>query len=131
MTRSENMKRIKSKDTAIEIILREALWRKGYRYKKNCKDVIGKPDLCFKSKKIAIFCDSEFWHGKYLQEGKYIPKTNREFWIKKLQRNLERDKTVNEKLKEQGWTVLRFWEKDIRAKLEECVEKFESVYNRL
>lgn len=131
MTRSENMKRIKSKDTVIEIILREALWRKGYRYKKNCKDVIGKPDLCFKSKKIAIFCDSEFWHGKYLQEGKYIPKTNREFWIKKLQRNLERDKTVNEKLKEQGWTVLRFWEKDIRTKLEKCVEKFESVYNRL
>lgn len=87
--------------------------------------------MCFKSKKIAIFCDSEFWHGKYLQEGKYIPKTNREFWIKKLQRNLERDKTVNEKLKEQGRTVLRFWEKDIRAKLEECVEKFESVYNRL
>ncbi len=70
MTRSENMKRIKSKDTSIEIMLRKALWKKGYRYRKNYKDVFGKPDLCFKGKKLAVFCDSEFWHGKYLLESK-------------------------------------------------------------
>jgi len=131
MTRSENMKRIKSKDTSIEIILRRALWKKGYRYRKNCKDVIGKPDLCFKGKKLAVFCDSEFWHGKYLMEGKYIPNTNRKFWIEKLEKNIERDKTVNTKLRENGWTVLRFWESDIRKNTEKCVEIFENTYNQL
>jgi len=131
MTRSENMKRIKSKDTSIEIILRKALWEKGYRYRKNCKDVIGKPDLCFKSKKLAVFCDSEFWHGKYLMEGKYIPKTNREFWIEKLEKNIERDKTVNMKLKENGWTVLRFWGLDIRKSLDKCIAIFEETYSNL
>jgi len=131
MTRSENMKRIKSKDTSIEIILRKALWKKGFRYRKNCKDVIGKPDLCFKGKKLAVFCDSEFWHGKYLMEGKYIPKTNRKFWIEKLEKNIERDKTVNMKLKENGWTVLRFWESDIRKNTDKCVEIFEKTYNQL
>ena len=131
MTRSENMKRIKSKDTSIEIILRKALWEKGYRYRKNCKDVIGKPDLCFKGKKLAVFCDSEFWHGKYFMEGKYIPKTNRKFWIEKLKKNIERDKTVNMKLKENGWTVLRFWESDIRKNTDKCVEIFEKTYNKL
>ena len=131
MTRSENMKHIKSKDTSIEIILRKALWKKGYRYRKNCKDVIGKPDLCFKGKKLAVFCDSEFWHGKYLMEGKYIPKTNRKFWIEKLEKNIERDKTVNIKLKENGWTVLRFWESDIRKNIDKCVEIFEKTYNQL
>jgi len=131
MTRSENMKRIKSKDTSIEIILRKVLWKKGYRYRKNCKDVIGKPDLCFKGKKLAVFCDSEFWHGKYLMEGKYIPKTNRKFWIEKLEKNIERDKTVNIKLKENGWTVLRFWESDIRKNTDKCVEIFEKTYNQL
>jgi len=131
MTRSENMKRIKSKDTSIEIILRKVLWKKGYRYRKNCKDVIGKPDLCFKGKKLAVFCDSEFWHGKYLMEGKYIPKTNRKFWIEKLEKNIERDKTVNMKLKENGWTVLRFWESDIRKNIDRCIEIFEKTYSKL
>ena len=131
MTRSENMKRIKSKDTSIEIILRKALWKKGYRYRKNCKDVVGKPDLCFKGKKLAVFCDSEFWHGKYLLEGKYVPKTNRKFWIEKLKRNIERDKTVNLKLKENGWTVLRFWESDIRKNTDLCVDIFEKTYIKL
>jgi len=79
------MKRIKAKDTSIEIILRKALWKKGYRYRKNCKGVIGKPDLCFKSKKLAVFCDSEFWHGKYFKEGRYIPKINKKFWVEKLE----------------------------------------------
>jgi len=122
MTRSENMRRIKSKDTSIELILRKALWKKGVKYRKNCKDIFGKPDICIKKYKLAVFCDSEFWHGKDFLEGK-IPKTNQEFWIKKLQRNIQRDKEVNSVLKENGWTVLRFWEKDIRKNTEKCVNK--------
>ena len=100
ITRSENMRRIKSKDTTIEIILRKELWRRGLRYRKNVKDVTGKPDVVFKGKKLAVFADSEFWHGKQYLEGKYIPKTNTDFWVKKITRNIERDKEVNEKLLE-------------------------------
>ena len=130
ISRSENMRRIKSKDTSIEILLRKELWRRGLRYRKNAKDVFGKPDMVFKSKKLAVFADSEFWHGKYLMEGKYIPKTNTEFWVKKIERNIERDKEVNQKLKDDGWTVLRFWESDIRKKLSECIELIEETLNR-
>jgi len=122
MTRSENMRRIKSEDTSIEKALRKILWNKGIRYRKNCKDIIGKPDICFKKYKIAVFCDSEFWHGKYYLEGK-IPKTNREYWEKKIKRNIERDKIVNENLRNKGWKVLRFWGKDILKNPEKIAQQ--------
>jgi len=122
ISRSENMRRIKSENTSIEKILREALWKSGVRYRKNCKDVFGKPDICIKKYKLAVFCDSEFWHGKFYLEGK-IPKNNREYWIKKLERNIQRDKEVNKKLQEDGWKVFRFWEKDIKQNTYDCVEQ--------
>jgi DNA mismatch endonuclease (patch repair protein) len=122
ISRSENMRRIKSKDTSIEILLRKELWKRGFRYRKNVKDIFGKPDIVFKGKKVAIFADSEFWHGKYLMEGKYIPKTNTEFWIEKIERNIERDKAVNQKLKDDGWKVFRFWESDIRKDVSSCAD---------
>jgi DNA mismatch endonuclease (patch repair protein) len=125
MTRSENMRRIKSKDTSIEITLRKALWKLGYRYRKNCKQVFGKPDICFIGKKVAVFCDSEFWHGKYLLNGKYIPKSNTSYWIPKIESNIERDKKVNQTLQLEGWTVLRFWQKDIEKNLDMCLEQIE------
>lgn len=131
ITRSENMRRIKSKDTSIEIILRKELWKHGLRYRKNVKDIFGKPDIIFKNKKLAIFADSEFWHGKQLLEDKYIPKTNTEFWVKKITRNIERDKEVNNKLKEEGWTILCFWETDIRKKVSECADKIEETLKKL
>lgn len=129
ITRSENMRRIKSKDTSIEVTLRKELWVRGYRYQKNCKGIIGKPDICFKGKRIAIFCDSEFWHGKYLQEKKYIPKTNKDYWIPKIERNIQRDKEVNTKLREEGWIVLRFWQKDIEKNIETCISVIENTFN--
>jgi DNA mismatch endonuclease (patch repair protein) len=122
ISRSENMRRIKSKNTSIEKILRKALWNKGVRYRKNCKDIIGKPDLCFKKYKIAVFCDSEFWHGKDYLEGR-IPKTNKDYWEKKFQRNIKRDEEVNKILKEKGWIVLRFWGKDIIKNTEEIISE--------
>jgi len=127
ISRSENMRRIKSKDTSIELLLRKELWKRGLRYRKNVKDVYGKPDIVFKSKKVAIFADSEFWHGKQMLEGKYIPKTNTEFWTNKLKRNVERDKKVNKKLLDEGWIVLRFWEQDIRKNVSECVDTIEKT----
>jgi len=121
LTRSEIMSRIKSKDTSIEIKLRKALWKRGFRYRKNCKDVFGKPDICFKKKKIAIFCDSEFWHGKNYLEKESVPKTNTKFWIEKFEKNINRDAKVTEQLQSNGWIVLRFWGTDINKNLEECV----------
>jgi len=125
------MRRIKSKDTSIEILLRKELWKRGLRYRKNAKDVFGKPDIVFKGKKLAVFADSEFWHGKYLMEGKYIPKTNTEYWVRKITRNIERDKEVDNLLEEEGWTVLRFWESDIKKSTEKCTDTIEDTLKKL
>lgn len=130
LTRSEIMSRVKSKDTSMEVKLRKALWHKGLRYRKNCKDVFGKPDICFKKKKVAIFCDSEFWHGKYYLENKSIPKTNTKYWIEKFERNIARDIEVNKHLQDDCWIVLRFWEKDIHKDLESCVNTIINTIQR-
>ncbi len=123
--RKKNMQRIRSKDTKPEIRFCKALWARGIRYRKNVKDVIGKPDVCIKSKKIAIFIDSEFWHGKMYLEGK-VPKSNQDYWIPKLERNIQRDKEVNKTLKLQGWKIFRFWEKDIKKNLDACLNEVEN-----
>lgn len=123
ISRSENMSHIRSKNTSIELLLGKAMWALGLRYRKHDKTVFGTPDFVFKGKKVAVFCDSEFWHGKYLMEKKYIPKTNADYWIPKLERNIERDKRVNTELQSAGWKVVRFWEKDIRTHPEECAQK--------
>jgi DNA mismatch endonuclease (patch repair protein) len=126
MTRSENMRRIKSKNTKIERLLGKAMWAEGLRYRKNCKDVFGKPDFCFKSKKIAIFCDSEFWHGKKFLEGEGF-KTNSDFWETKIKRNIERDMEVNQKLENEGWKVIRLWGKEIEHDSVQCAEKIKNM----
>lgn len=127
---SNTAKKIKSKDTKIERLLGKALWAEGLRYRKNDKTVFGKPDFVFKGKKIAIFCDSEFWHGyNYLVNGERF-KTNSDFWEKKILRNIERDKEVSDRLKEEGWVVLRFWGKEIQKNIDECVEQVIKEYNK-
>lgn len=122
-----NMSRIHSKNTQIELILRKELWSRGLHYRKNVKNIFGKPDIAFIGKKIAIFCDSEFWHGYDWEHCKNDIKTNKEFWISKIERNMERDKEVNTNLKEQGWIVLRFWGKQIRKNPSECADLIENV----
>lgn len=127
--RHRNMKNIKNKDTGIEMALRKALWSKGYRYRKNDKKLPGKPDIVLSKYKIAIFCDSEFFHGKdwevlkpQLERGK-----NAEFWIKKISNNQRRDEEVNKRLRYLGWTVIRFWGKDIIKKTDECIQVIEET----
>lgn len=120
-----NMQCIRDKDSEIERVLRNALWERGYRYRKNVRAVYGRPDIAFIGKKIAIFCDSEFWHGYDWEHRKGDFKKHREFWIRKIERNIERDKEVNEKLQAEGWTVLRFWGREIKHDLETCVMKIE------
>ena len=116
--------------TASEILLSKALWAKGYRYRKNDKTVIGKPDIVFKTLRIAIFCDGEFWHGKHWKEKRNKISINRACWINKIERNIDRDKNINEQLSMQGWTVMRFWHKDIKGNLQNCLSKIENVLTK-
>ena len=122
--RSKNMRNIKSTDTKIEVLFRKALWKRGYRYRKNVKYLPGKPDIVITKFKIAIFCDGEFFHGKdweFLHE-KLKNSNNGEFWIKKISRNIEHDNEVDKELIYMGYTVLRFWGKDIKQHIDECMQ---------
>lgn len=124
---SFNMKQVKNKDSKIEIALRKELWSRGLRYQKNVTSIFGKPDLVFKGKKVAVFCDSEFWHGYNWEERKKDFKSHQEFWIPKIERNMERDKEVTEELQKQGWTVLRFWGKEIKKNASGCADIIEKA----
>ncbi len=117
------MQAIKSTNTKDEVRLAKALWKLGYRYRKNNKKIFGKPDLTFASYKIAIFIDSEFFHGKDWEVQQLRIKSNREYWIPKIERNMKRDIEVNEFLLSKKWKVLRFWSKEIQKELESCIEK--------
>ncbi|WP_281227624.1 very short patch repair endonuclease [Flavobacterium aquiphilum] len=119
--RSKIMRAIRSTNTKDEVRLAKALWSLGYRYRKNNKTVFGKPDLTFKQLKIAIFVDSEFFHGKDWEDRKK-PQTNTEFWQKKIERNIQRDVEVTNYLESQNWKVIRFWSHEIEKKLEDCID---------
>ena len=128
-TVSNNMRKIHSKDTSIELLLRKALWHKGYRYRKNYKALPGSPDIVLTKYKTAIFCDSEFFHGKdweilklRLENGK-----NADFWIKKIERNRNRDYENDKKLLFLGYTVLHFWGQDISKHTDECLQTIEEA----
>lgn len=129
--RRKNMQAVRNKDTRIELMLRCALFRKGYRYRKNCRNIFGHPDIVFVKEKVVIFCDSEFWHGHDWERRKSDFKSHQAFWIPKIERNIERDGEVNEKLAEQGYLVLRFWGKRIEKNLNEVVNEIETaIQNR-
>lgn len=126
---SKNMGKIRSKDTSIEVQLRKALWHKGYRYRKNLKALPGSPDIVLTKYKIAIFCDSEFFHGKdwdvlklRLKKGK-----NPDYWIKKIERNRTRDWENDKKLLFLDYTVIHFWGQDILKHTDECLQVIEEA----
>lgn len=125
---SYNMKQVKSKGSEIEVLLQKELWRRGLRYRKNVKSIEGKPDIAFIGKKIAVFCDSEFWHGYDWEHRKNDFKSNTEFWISKIERNMQRDKEVTQKLQSEGWIVLRFLGKEIKKNLAECADLVERIW---
>ena len=125
--RHKNMQAIRCKDTKIEVLLRKELWQRGIRYRKNVRKIYGNPDIVFIGLKIAVFCDSEFWHGYNWEERKKDFKSNRDFWIPKIERNIERDKEVNEKLKADGWIVIRFWGKEIKKETKKCADIIENA----
>jgi len=124
---SFNMQQVKNKDSKIEVLLRKELWSRGIRYRKNVNRIYGKPDIVFIGKKIAVFCDSEFWHGYNWEERKKDFKSHQEFWIPKIERNMERDVEVTTRLESEGWTVIRFWGNEIKKNTAHCADIIEKV----
>lgn len=124
------MRRIRSKGTKIEKLVGKALWSKGIRYRKNDARVLGKPDFCFYRLKIAVFCDSEFWHGKDWRKTKKRFKGNQEYWLAKIERNMRRDREVTRRLRKDGWIVLRFWSKDLQKDIDFYADYVSEVVNK-
>ena len=124
---SYNMQQVKNKDSKIEVLLRKELWSRGIRYRKNVNRIYGKPDIVFIGKKIAVFCDSEFWHGYNWEERKKDFKSHQEFWIPKIERNMERDAEVTAHLESEGWTVIRFWGNEIKKNTAQCADIIEKA----
>ncbi len=121
--RSKIMSKIRGKNTKPELTFRKALWSAGYRYRVDYKKLIGKPDIALKKYKTVIFIDGEFWHGHNWEERKQKIKSNREFWIPKIERNIQRDREVNRALENQGYTVFRFWEGAVKKNLDDCLKQ--------
>ena len=127
------MRSIKSKDTDIEIILRNELWKKGYRYRKNYKKLPGTPDIVILKYKVAIFCDGEFFHGKDwdMLKMRLMRGRNSDYWTSKILSNIEHDKEVDKELLFRGWTVIRFWGNEIKKNARGCVEVIEETIKDL
>ena len=127
--RKKNMRSIKEKDTSIEMILRKALWKKGYHYRKNYKNLPGTPDIALTKYKIAIFCDGEFFHGKdwEILKPRRERGKNSDFLVTKISRNRERDEEINKKLLFMGWIVIRFWGMDIKKNTDEYIRVIEET----
>lgn len=120
---SKRMGNIRLKRGKAETMLAKRLWHSGYRYRLNYRKLPGSPDIAITRHKVAVFVDGEFWHGQNWEERKPKLKSNREYWIEKIEENIARDKRNNDSLDEQGWTVIRFWEKEVLKDPDECVQK--------
>ncbi|AWW30723.1 very short patch repair endonuclease [Echinicola strongylocentroti] len=121
--RSFMMSRIKGKNTKPEKLLKKALWHTGLHHRSNTRKLPGKPDITFIKYKLVIFIDGSFWHGHNWPERKHAIKSNRDFWIPKIERNMQRDQEINTYYKRNGWTVLRFWDFEVKKELGICVRR--------
>ena len=126
---SRNMRSNKCKDTKPELMLRKELWRRGLRYRKNYKLLVGKPDIVFLRAQIAVFVDGRMWHGYDWEHQKNDFKSHREYWIPKIEANREHDFEVTQTLIDLGWLVLRFWDFEIKKDVTTCADKIENAYN--
>jgi DNA mismatch endonuclease (patch repair protein) len=125
------MSRVRAKGSVIEKIMGSALWASGLRgYRKNQKGVLGTPDFCWKRQKIAVFCDSSFWHGFNWSDEKEKIKVRKRFWFKKIEDNIARDKKINRKLRNDGWKVFRFWDFKIKKDALLCAKEVKNALAR-
>jgi len=124
---SKRMSHVRLKKGKAETLLAKALWHRGYHYRLNYRRLPGSPDIAITKHKLAIFIDGEFWHGYDWQRKKGKLKANRQYWLEKIEENIARDERNNKQLAAIGWTVLRFWEKDIKKDLEGCIQTVETV----
>jgi len=122
-SRSYNMSRIRSKNTKIEMLFRKALWAKNIRFRIHPGKVMGSPDIFIAKYRLVIFIDGDFWHGYNWEATRKRLKSNKEFWIAKIERNMQRDNQVNLFFAEKGYTVMRFWEHQIKTELSKCVNQ--------
>lgn len=128
--RQKNMRNIRCKDTKAEISLRRALWNNGYRYRKNYNALPGKPDIVLLKYRICIFVDGEYFHGKDWEIGrreKVASGNNAQYWVPKIERNIQRDREIDAELKGLGWLVIRFWSRDVLRKPDDCLSTIESA----
>lgn len=133
-SRKRTMSRIHSKDTNCELIFRHALWHNGYRYRKNYKKLPGKPDICVTKYHLAIFCDSDYFHGRDWNsklKDKVKKGNNNQYWTMKIQENIDRDNKVDAQLRGMGWTVIHFWSSDIIKNVDMCVEEVNDIIESL
>jgi len=128
---SYRLSKVKGKNTKPEIILRKELWANGLRYRLNVNDLPGKPDIVIKKLKLAIFVDGEFWHGYNWAEMQKRFKKNREYWIPKIENNIQRDIKNNKELCAKGYTVVRLWEGEIKKNLSDCVKRIFNIVDSL
>lgn len=123
------MSKVRGKETAIEIKVRKFIWKKGYRFRKNCTSYFGKPDILLKKHDTVIFIDSCFWHG--CSKHCHMPSTRKKFWVQKIERNKTRDKEVNHHYKKIKWHVIRIWEHDLKKDFEGTLEKKLSTIKKI
>lgn len=123
------MRRVKSRDTSPEIAFRKALWAAGVRYRLHRASLPGKPDIVIAKKRLAVFIDGDFWHGNQWRsrgypslEAQFVASPMADYWVPKIDRNMRRDRLNTAALLEQGWSVIRFWESDIKSNLRQCVD---------
>lgn len=116
-----NISQIRSKGTKPELLLKKALWQAGVRYKTPKKPLPGKPDISLKKYKLVIFVDGAFWLGYDWENLKHPIKSNREFWIAKIERNMQLDQEVNSFYQSKGWTVLRYWDFEVKGEAGRCI----------
>ncbi len=119
----ERMSHVRLKNGKAETILAKRLWHSGVRYRKNYKKLPGSPDIAITKNKVAVFVDGEFWHGQNWETRKLKLRSNREYWIEKIEENIARDKRNNDSLQEMGWHVIRFWEKDVLKDPDACAQR--------
>ncbi len=127
--RTKTMKAVKNKDSIIESAVSKYLWAAGFRFRKNIRYLPGCPDISIKKYKFVLFVDSCFWHG--CKEHCSKPKSNAEYWNKKIKRNMERDEEITRYYINSGWTIQRLWEHDLKSAFEEVMSSTIAVLDNL